>query len=138
MEQKIKTARIALLPCLIRDIICFVIILGVFWLIRDLILFASMRITLYEDHIEGKVGIIRTHKLNSPLEKVQSVEVKSGLMGKIFNYGTIGVTTAGSVIKFPGIKGANKLVGLINEQIEKSQENKMMKQARMMAQAMKE
>ena len=138
MEKTVKTARIALVPCLIRDIICIVVIVGLFWLIRDLLAFASMRITLYEDHIEGKVGIIRTHKLNSPLEKVQSVSVKSGLFGKIFNYGTITVTTAASTISFAGIKGANSLVGLINEQTEKAQEAKMMKQARMMAQAMKE
>ena len=138
MEKIVKTARIALVPLLIRDILAFVIIVGVFWLIRDLISYASERITLYEGHIEGKVGVIRTKKLNSPLDKVQSVSVSSGLFGKIFNYGTVTVTTAASTISFQGIAGAKNFEPLVNEQIEKAAEAKMMKQAQLMAQAMKQ
>ncbi len=138
MEKVVKTARKALVPLLIRDILAFVIIVGVFWLIGDLLSFASNKIVLYEGHIEGKTGIIRTKKLNSPLDKVQSVSVSSGLFGKIFGYGTITITTAASTIAFAGIKGANRLNELINEQVEKASEAKMMKQAQLMAQAMKQ
>ena len=138
MEKVVKTARMALVPLLIRDILCFVIIVGIFWFFRDLLAYASNKIVLYEGHIEGKTGLIRTKKLNSPLDKVQSVSVSSGLFGKIFGYGTITVTTAASIISFVGIKGANQLNALINEQVDKAAEAKMMKQAQLMAQAMKQ
>ena len=135
MDKVVKTSRIALVPLLIKDIICFVIIVGVFWLFRDLLRYASNKIVLYEGHIEGKVGLIKTKKLNSPLDKVQSVSVSNGLFGKIFGYGTITITTAASSIAFDGIAGANKLNLRINEQIEKASEAKMMKQAELMAKA---
>ncbi|GEM_PF-2251764 len=138
MDKVVKTARIALVPLLIRDILAMVIIVGIFWFFRDLLRYASNKIVLYEGHIEGKTGLIKTKKLNSPLDKVQSVSVSSGLFGKIFGYGTISITTAGSIVAFDGIKGANKLNVLINEQIEKAAEAKMAKQARLMAEAMKQ
>ena len=137
MEKEVKTVRLALAPVLIRDILAMVVLIGFVWIIRDLILWGSQRITLYEGHIEGKTGVIRTKKLNSPLDKVQSISVESGFWGKIFNYGTITITSAASVISFQGIGDAKHFEPLVNEQIEKAAEARMMKQAEMMAKAMK-
>ena len=114
MEKEVKTVRLALAPVLIRDILAMVVLIGFVWIIRDLILWGSQRITLYEGHIEGKTGVIRTKKLNSPLDKVQSISVESGFWGKIFNYGTITITSAASVISFQGIGDAKHFEPLVN------------------------
>lgn len=51
---------------------------------------------LTDNAVIGKVGIIKTKKLTSPLSKVQDVSVSSGFLGKIFKYSTVCVSTAGS------------------------------------------
>ena len=50
-----------------------------------------------ETAIIGKVGLIRTKKMASPISKVNDVSVHSGLLGKIFGYSTVYISTAGSV-----------------------------------------
>lgn len=50
-----------------------------------------------ETAIIGKVGLIWTKKMASPISKVNDVSVHSGLLGKIFGYSTVHISTAGSV-----------------------------------------
>lgn len=71
----------------------------------------SSHLTLSEDSIEGKTGIIKTVKMVSPISKVQDVSVRSGLFGKIFGYSTITVSTSGSAITeyvFAGVTNASE------------------------------
>lgn len=56
----------------------------------------SSSLVLTETAVVGKVGIIRTKKLASPISKIQDISVSSGLLGKIFRYSTVVVSTAGS------------------------------------------
>lgn len=50
-----------------------------------------------ETAIIGKVGLIRTKKMASPISKVNDVSIHSGLFGKIFGYSTVHISTAGSI-----------------------------------------
>lgn len=50
-----------------------------------------------ETAIIGKVGLIWTKKMASPISKINDVSVHSGLLGKIFGYSTVHISTAGSV-----------------------------------------
>lgn len=56
----------------------------------------SSSLVLTESAVVGKVGIIRTKKLASPISKIQDISVSSGLLGKLFRYSTVVVSTAGS------------------------------------------
>lgn len=53
-------------------------------------------LVMTETAIIGRIGLIRTTKLVSPISKVQDVSVSSGLFGKIFGYSTVTISTAGS------------------------------------------
>lgn len=50
-----------------------------------------------ETAIIGKVGFIRTQKMTSPISKVNDISIRSGLLGKIFGYSTVHISTAGSL-----------------------------------------
>lgn len=84
----------------------------------------------------GKVGVFNTITIDLPLNKIQSVTAVSKLAGKIFNYGTVVVTSAAGEVPFPGIKNANAFKGTVMNQIEEYEEQRMRDQASQMASAM--
>jgi membrane protein YdbS with pleckstrin-like domain len=82
----------------------------------------SAYLILTENAVKGKTGLIKTKKLVSPIGKVQDVSVSSGLLGKIFGYSTVTISTAGSAITeytFGNITNAeefqNKIIELANQ-----------------------
>ena len=67
--------------------------------------FFTSELAVTNKNVIGKIGLIRTASLSSPLNKVQNVGVSSGLLGKIFKYGTVSIETAGSkAVSFGCIK----------------------------------
>lgn len=50
-----------------------------------------------ETAVIGKVGFIRTKKMASPISKINDISVHNGLLGKIFGYSTVHISTAGSL-----------------------------------------
>lgn len=72
-------------------IIAALVLFGICYLVLH-----SNYLALREDAIVGKVGLIKTVKMMSPISKVQDVSVRSGLFGKIFGYSTVTVSTAGT------------------------------------------
>lgn len=70
-------------------------------------------LALHEDIIEGKIGFIKTTDMVSPISKVQDLSVHSGLLGKIFGYSTVTVSTAGTAgteYAFTKVSNADKLL----------------------------
>ncbi len=116
--------------------------LGIIWfppLLAFVLLFIrhfTDELTLTSTRVVGKTGLIKTKSLDCKLDKVQSVSVSNGLWGKLFGYGTVAVTTAGSTVKFPFIHAAEKLKLQLLEQMDIAQEEKSKRQAQEMAAAM--
>lgn len=117
------------------------VIIGIIWfppilafLVR-LIRRGTTELTLTNTRVIGKTGIIKTESLDSKLDKVQSVAVKNGLWGKIFGYGTVCITTAGSVVNFKDISKPEKFKQAVLRQQDLFEEDKARKQAEMMASA---
>lgn len=121
----------------IIDFFGLMILIGFWWYIRDIIKFITNRITVTNKRVTGKIGVINTEELNSPLRKITGVKVEQGAGGKILNYGTIIITTAANVYKFDMIDRPNKFKSILLQQIEKSEEDKMDLQAQKMAKALK-
>lgn len=63
--------------------------------------------------------------MDSRLNKITGVRVEQGLFGKMFNYGTIRITTASEVFKFENISHPNEFRTVLNNQIEAYDESKM-------------
>lgn len=140
MEETIKEGKIsitALIFALIIDLIACLIIIGIIWIIRDIIAFFTTKLIITNKRVRGKVGLINTDELDSPLNKINGVQVQQGVFGKIFNYGTVSITTASTSFNFKLIDKPNEFKTILNNQIEKFDEERIEKQAKKMAEAMK-
>lgn len=68
-------------------------------------------LVLTETAVIGRIGIIKTRKLTSPISKIQDVSISNGLWGKLFRYHTVTISTAGSGITeyvFAKVTNGNK------------------------------
>ncbi len=99
--------------------------------------FLTSELAITNKRIVGKVGLIRTHSITSPLNKIQNVTVASGLFGKIFGYGGLKIETAGSSpVVFYGIKKPEEFKKAIFAQMESYEQDRLQEQATQMATAM--
>ncbi len=140
MEETVREGKISIAALIIRLIIDFFaicIIIGFIWFVKDLIKFFTTKLIITNKRVNGKTGLINTNELDSPLNKINGVQVRQGLFGKIFNYGTISITTASTVFNFDYIDKPNDFKTILNNQIEKYDDDRIEKQAKKMAEAMK-
>ena len=54
---------------------------------------AKMATKLSHDnkYVKGKTGLLRVCTMESPISKITSVKVDQGILGRMFNYGTISI-----------------------------------------------
>lgn len=115
------------------DIIACSCLIGFYWLFRDI----NVDLMITTRRISGKTGLINTNQLDAPLDKISGIQVQQGLFGKIFNYGTIIITTASSMFYFKHINNPDLFRTKLNDQIEEYKENNIKHQAKIMAEAVK-
>ena len=133
MEETIKTATlsgIALAVKLIIDFFAICIFIGLIWFPKDLIKYFTTKLEITNRRIKGKTGLINTNELDSPLNKINGIQVKQNVFGKMFNYGTICITTASSVFVFDYINNPNEFKTILNNQIEAYDDDRIEKQAK--------
>lgn len=63
-------------------------------------------------------GLLNTTQLDCPLSKITGVQVEQGIFGRIFNYGTVCISTASVLLKFEYIEGPDGFRDMLNDQIE--------------------
>ena len=105
-------------------------------LIVRIIKFNNIELAITTRRVVGKTGVFSTQALDSPLNKIQNIEISQGLVGKIFNYGTVKITTASGICGFNGIKGANEFKTAILAQADAYEGERIKQQARETAMAM--
>ncbi len=100
--------------------------------------FLNTELVLTNKRVVGKVGGLfsGTDALDTPLDKIQNVNVKQSFGGKIFNYADITISTAAVQFKFERIKNADKFKNLLSAQIDQVEEERLQQQAEEMAKAM--
>ncbi len=138
MEETIKEAKISVAVLIIKLIIDFfaiAILVGFIWMIKDIIKFFTTKIIITNKRIRGKTGLINTNELDSPLNKINGVQVEQGLFGKLFNYGTISITTSSTVFHFDMISKPQDFKNILNNQIELYDNERIQKQAKEIAKA---
>lgn len=87
-------------------------------------------------NVIGKYGLIRKHTMTSPLNKVQNVSLKKGIIGSIFRYAKIRIDTASGTYNFPFVKKAEEFKKAVLDQIDVYEQERVKQQAAEMAQAM--
>jgi len=73
--------------------------LGLVFLVAAWIKVKSTEIAITNRRVIAKFGFIRRHTVEINLEKVESLRVEQGLMGRFLNFGTIFVGGTGSTIE---------------------------------------
>lgn len=118
MDDKVllseKPTWIVIVPHLIA--MCFIV--GIFTIWKPLIAILTTRLTITNRRVEGKIGLIKTERMDSRIEQITSVKVTQGLIGKMFNYGTISINTAGGNYNFNYMSNPEKIRKAINNSID--------------------
>lgn len=122
----------------VRDVLLMLIYIGFLLIIVDIINMIGMKLNITNKKVYGKIGILHTRRLDSPLNKINNVGVTQNLLGKIFNYGTIEIKTSSLLYEFKYISNPNEFLNKLNAQIEQYDEDRIKKQAEEIAKAMKQ
>jgi uncharacterized membrane protein YdbT with pleckstrin-like domain len=75
------------------DIILIPVMIGFFTAAYHLLRYLSESITVDDNHVQIKTGILSNHETEIPLSKINSVSIRQGLFGKILGYGDIIIST---------------------------------------------
>lgn len=79
----------------------------------------STELALTNQRIIAKTGLIRRNTVELRLEKVESLGIHQGIIGRIFNYGSVVVRgTGGTNTPIPNIKDPMKFRSIVNNHIE--------------------
>ena len=74
----------------------FLLLFAVFLLVWPFIARWSTELAITEKRLIAKYGVVSTHSIEIRFDKIETVRVTQGLIGKVFNYGDIVVTGTGS------------------------------------------
>ena len=135
-EEVVFVAKVHWASLIIHVVLMFVAI-GFITIIPAIIRMATTELGITNKRLAGKVGLINTKVVDSPLNKINNVSVESGILGKIFGYGTVMVSTSSEVYNFKCIKSPEVFRGTLMAEVEKFSESQMKRQAAEMAKAMK-
>jgi len=135
-EQVVLQAKIHW-ACLIPSVIMSFVIVGIPSLLSRLIAMFTTELGFTNKNFFGKVGLINTKVLNSPLNKINNVSVQSGLFGKLFGYGSVHVDTASGAYNYKYISNAESFRSNLMNAIEQYEQDKIKKSAMEMASAIK-
>ena len=98
--------------------------------------YSKLELAVTNKRVVGRAGVLKTVSLDAPLNKVQNVAVDQGLFGKIFNFGSVTITTAAGAIPFTGVSHPDAFKGMVMQQIDQYEEDRVKQQAAEMANAM--
>lgn len=112
---------------------------GVLPIIVKIINLACCCLCITNKRVIGKIGVLRIHTLDYPIDKVDNVSLKAGAFGNMFHYHTVTVLGGGggdAEIKFIGISNATQFKNSITEAVERHAEEARKAQAEEIARAM--
>ena len=75
---------------------CGLLIIGIFSFLQRLIKYVCTEIALTNNRIIVKTGFIARNARDISLKKVEGIDVKQSILGRIFNYGSMNVRGTGS------------------------------------------
>ncbi len=95
-DQKIyRESGILFLFRIVRDLILSIIVIGIFWLIRDILKYMTSMVIIGKNTVTSKVGVLSTRSQEVLYKNINMVSVNQGLIGKLLNYGDLEINTGG-------------------------------------------
>ncbi len=122
-ETIINRAQVSWVPTIIPIIIGILLLplygIGLLIIIPIVLRVFSTELALTNQRIIAKTGLIRRNTVELRLEKVESLGIHQGIIGRIFNYGSVVVRgTGGTNTPIPNIKDPMKFRSIVNNHIE--------------------
>jgi uncharacterized membrane protein YdbT with pleckstrin-like domain len=77
----------------LESVLCFLI--GVIWVFYGFINFVSSEFVVINKGVLVKTGLIKRDTLETLLSKIECIQVQQGVLGRLFNYGTIVIVGTG-------------------------------------------
>jgi uncharacterized membrane protein YdbT with pleckstrin-like domain len=100
-------------------------ILAIIVLLPSYIKYISTEFVVTNKRVIVKVGFIRRHTVETLLQKIEAVEVKQTILGRIANYGTLSVIgTGGTTEPFQNINNPLAFRRAVDEQTDASNKAK--------------
>ena len=86
-------------------ITCFIIPVFIFWLIYDKLYYTRFEMAVTNKRVVSKTGIISVHSEELQWNKIESIETRQGILGRLFGYGDVYFSgTGASYVVFPTIR----------------------------------
>lgn len=104
---------------------------GYFVLLRN-----NTELCVTRKKVAGKTGILGNNNMDCPLDKVNTVAVSRGIVGSIFGYGSIIISSSSGSFNFKGVSYPDQIKNTLMYQIEEYKKSQIQEQAKMMAAAM--
>lgn len=98
-----------------------VVFVGVFFLVGSLIAYFTSEYAITNKKVVMKIGFIRRVTLEAFLGKVEGFSVEQSILGRIFNFGTIVISTGGVSQPFAMITAPMEFRKRVQEEISKAQ-----------------
>jgi uncharacterized membrane protein YdbT with pleckstrin-like domain len=134
-DEKIVLSAAVSKVSLIKDFVLMFLMIGFLTIWGTLIKIFTTQLVLTSNRLYGKVGLIKTKTLDTPLNKINNVSVSSGLFGKLLGYGTLSVTSSSGLYEYKYIKSPDAVRNAIMNEIEQFDQRRIQKQAEQMAAA---
>lgn len=94
------------------------LILGAFYLVKRLLLKMGTEYVVTNKRVVLKSGILSRDALELMLNKCEGLRISQSIMGRIFGFGSILVTTGGVTNSFKFVANPTKFRNEINKQIQ--------------------
>lgn len=111
MEKEYRQSVVKLAVSLLIDLLLILIFIGFFLIPMHVIEYLRNSITITPKGVLMKKGILTSTDVEIPFQKINTVTVKRGVLGKIFGYGDIYIFAGNDIhgIPFKGLEAPEKL-----------------------------
>jgi len=110
--------------------------IGIVWMIPGVLKGMTTELVVSSKRIHGKYGIINTRQMDSPINKVQNISVEMKLLGRLFGFGNICITTSSGVYRFSRIGHPEMVKNTIIQAQDDYEEGRFTRQSERYEQAM--
>ena len=119
MEQTYKQSTVSLAIKLAIDCVLMLILIGFYLFVKHLLEYLNSSLTVTDKMLIIKRGIFSTASTEVPYTKINSINVRESLLGKMLGYGDLIVSTG------------NDISGVVFQRIQSPQEAKKAIQSKM-------
>ncbi|KXU38780.1 hypothetical protein AXE65_11990 [Ventosimonas gracilis] len=106
-EKIIAEARLSLWSMwleIVLGVVLLPLVVGLYFLIRVYLRYISTELAFTNKRVIAKFGFIRRQTIELQISKIESIQVEQGILGRIFDYGTLIISGAGNPqAPIPGI-----------------------------------